>query len=168
LPSFEGLAGSSIGFGVGQAGVPYLDQGWSFPEGDGVWSVGPSSTIVISMTGAPLPPVELILDTDSFLIPAHSAYDVSVEAQGRSVGRMHFDLHGLRGGFVRIPLGLVEMDPKKALILTFRTQDPLAPAAAGIGPDPRELGFKLKSVIFMQSSRDQHSSVAGDPDQPAP
>lgn len=127
-----------------------LVAGWASPDGDGVWSEGPTASIVGLPTPEPGQPRAgaLILHGWALAPSAGGAQRVTLTLEGRS---RSYDLpEGARRDLA------IELDPDRddqaPLSLTVSIGHPVSPAARGISSDPRPLGFRLQSLRLAPSS----------------
>jgi hypothetical protein len=76
---------------IADPAATYLELGWSSPDIDSRWIIGPAARLVLRPTGAP--PADPVLWVDAFavLCGGIAAQDVDVSVGGSPVGTLHFD-----------------------------------------------------------------------------
>lgn len=136
---------ATLCFGAGQSGTTCLREGWSAPEEDFVWSVGPESRIVVD-----LPRPRDLLALDITLTPF--VHDPAVPTQGveilvggavverRVLARMHRFRLDLPPGTGQNGTGLE---------IVLRHPGATSPAALGLGTDGRALGMRLSALTLL-------------------
>jgi hypothetical protein len=120
-----------------------LDNGWSVPESEFVWSEGNHATlsfIIDSNTS----PVRLVLDMAAFL-PGDIQQTVDISINGVPAGTIHFDAQNNRGKRA-MPLSTAMLGSNGAVTVQLNIDNPISPQAAGLGTDNRALGIGLYGI----------------------
>ncbi len=125
------------------ANLPLLVAGWSGPERDFTWSVGPVSIVELPMDKREA--VRLTFVAGAYLPREDSTQSAEVWVNGVARGRLDFTAkanHAARS--VDVPADGLGADGK--LRIELRVRAPLSPAAAGQSTDPRPLGLSLRAI----------------------
>ena len=136
--------GTPVDFHAGSGGARHLASGWSIPEVDGVWSDGPSASLMFDLGSAPAIDLQFVFS----LLVFHTAPGVPREvvidtARGEHIHRWTLTSAGDWGIFV----------PASAwtgsrLALRFRFDEPRSPSELGFSIDRRALSIKLQRVCL--------------------
>ncbi len=139
----SGVGRIVIVFAIGHPGFDSLGEGWSDPEGDRTWAVGPRSTLVLPR-----------------LVPMPDGYTATLNVQGYEPGGRLQALRVLCNG---ADLGEQELSHEDPLVLrldaamldghgrtelAFLPRHHSSPAAGGHSEDRRELSFSLAWISF--------------------
>jgi hypothetical protein len=134
-------------FGHGEAGVPFIVDGWSLPERAWVWSCAREATIrlpAIRWTGRCRLRMILAPFTDGDLLPAQR---VTILVNGRYAGTARIDSMVALG--VDIPADVERSGASVTVTLRFR--DAVSPAALRGSGDTRMLGCSLHRLEIWAS-----------------
>jgi hypothetical protein len=117
-----------------------LRSGWSIPESEFVWTVGPQAQLSICVQ----PGVKTLnLDLSAFLPKANSGQTVSVLISGKHVDDFTFDANYGRG---RHSIALLPSSSDQTLTITLVIAHPSSPKEAGLSGDDRMLGVALYGI----------------------
>ena len=135
--------GTLVDFQGGEDGWRFLVDGWSAPEGWGVWSDGPSASIVFNLASRPGCALKLSAEGFGFCVKGHRRADVELVVGGKLLARWRFFLvrKAVRRSLI-IPVELVSTQIK----VTFRIMNPEAPSVLGLSKDRRLLGLALQRL----------------------
>jgi hypothetical protein len=137
-------------FRAGGNGLPYLREGWEGAEQGGVWSNGHRAVVEIpvpeDVRRFPNPWVEVA--GFAYLPDRSPSRTVRVSIEGGASAGFTFILAGGRSHAFVLPL-TPEQARARSLRLVFDIQDPVSPASAGEGDDPRLLGFGLDQIRIL-------------------
>lgn len=138
----------SLQFKAGGSGTPYLREGWSGPEGGGVWSQDPRATVEIPISPAQRTLDHAALEVAAFaFLPTVSPFrTVTVSVPGGASETFKFGLTtAIRHDFL-LPLPAEAMK-SDTLRVTFDIPDAKSPRELGLGDaDTRKLGVGLEAV----------------------
>jgi hypothetical protein len=142
-------------FAAGQAGVSMLAEGWSEPEGWGVWAVGTQSTLSLRLSNNPFrrTGVNLSVTAGAFLRPGIDSKKIDVFLGDSSAGdpltqwklTASSEEHKLC-----IPASAIPQD--RLVKLTFKAERSYSPADAGTSTDSRVLNIGLESLSVNSKS----------------
>lgn len=141
LPKRPELAIGNTGFARGQDGVRLLDEGWSDPEPNGVWSEAASATLAIERPSELTGPLRLALEVIGFAPGGDEQQRLELWAQERRLGRWSLPDRQPTSVTALLPSG-----PAGSLSLELRVDSPTAPRARGVGADGRTLGVMLRQL----------------------
>ena len=138
-----------VGFADGQAGVPMLAEGWSRPEGWGVWGIGEHSTLNLRL-GSDLfqsTDVNLRVTIGAFLPPGIDGKRIEVFL-GEPTGARPFAQWKLTRTPTEKELCIqANAIPRDRLVkITFQADHSYSPAEAGMSTDSRFLNIALQSL----------------------
>ena len=136
--------GTPVDFHAGAGGARHLARGWSVPEADGVWSDGPSASLLFDVGS---PPAANLLFVFSLLV-FQSAPGVPREVVIDTERGQHIQRWTLTGGG---DWGIIV--PPSAwtgsrLGLRFGFNEPKSPSELGLSVDRRALSIKLVRVCI--------------------
>lgn len=135
------VAGDTVAFGAGGAGVALLGPGWSMPESWGTWSASATARLEVPPLGEGAWRIRM----NGHAIRAPGAGDdCRIEIDIGS--RRQLALTGKIGTISMLEFDTAAGDAAHGLVLTFSFPDAIVPAMAGLGPDPRLLGFGLRDL----------------------
>ncbi|MFO1072223.1 MAG: DUF6311 domain-containing protein [Geminicoccaceae bacterium] len=124
-----------------EPGIGLLGRGWSMPERDGVWSVGPLAELALTRPDGPAPGRLVVqLDLHAFP-PASGSQDVVARLDGHEAGR--WNLPGWRDTQLTIEL---PPGPPGTSTLQLEIAAPERPVDRGLGEDDRMLGVQLRAL----------------------
>ena len=142
----------SLAFKAGGSGVSYLREGWSQPEGGGVWADGKRSVVEIPITdwqrGLKSPILEVA--AFAFLPPESPKRTVIVSVPGGPSERFEFGLKGAVSHNYVLPLAPALLTGK-TLTVVLETPDAQRPKDIGISPDLRLLGAGLEAMRIAEA-----------------
>jgi hypothetical protein len=137
--------GTPIDFSAGAGGARYLADGWSHPEVDGVWSDGPSASLMFDVGSPPTTDLRFEFSLDVFRdargAPRHVAIDTT---RGEPLDRWTLS----------VPAGDWSIVvPASAWVgsrigLRFRFDEPMSPHQLVLSDDRRALSIKLRRVCI--------------------
>jgi hypothetical protein len=138
--------GTAVDFRAGAGGARYLASGWSNPEADGVWSDGPSASLMFDV-GRP-PTADLRFDF-SFLVfqrAPGATREIAVEtARGEQIVRWTLSAPHADQSIVVPPPAWTG----SRITLRFRFDEPTSPARLGLSADARALSIKLQRLCII-------------------
>lgn len=123
-------------------------RGWSRPESWGVWSDGPTASLLLDMAGIVPPPSSVTIRAQAFLSDKIPRQTVALRFADELIGTLQFDR-----GFEE-QIYSVKIPPELASKLTanvhleFRIGQPRSPQELGLSADPRKLGIGLMMIEF--------------------
>jgi Glycosyl transferase family 2 len=137
--------GTPIDFSAGAGGARYLTAGWSNPEVDGVWSDGPSASLMFDLGSAPTTDLRFEFSLAVFMDPRGTPRHVVIDtSRGESIDRWTLS----------VPAGDWSIVvPASAWVgsrigLRFRFDEPMSPHQLGLSDDRRTLSIKLRRVCI--------------------
>ena len=137
--------------------VGYRRGGWSFPEGDGTWTVGLASDLLVPEP-AEAPCYTLLLTVSPFLSGAVTMQRMVVRVDGTKVGS--FDVRHPQTLACEIPEATLRRNG--AMRITFEQPDAMRPSDVVASDDQRLLGFMHRRLVLQRSVLPQ-----GGPPMPA-
>jgi hypothetical protein len=148
---------ASLRFGIGASGNAWLRRGWSNPEEDFVWAVGPHSSLTLSL----LPTdgrVFIEIDLQPFVYPpVLMSRQVDVAVNGKVLARETLAVRGVLR--VEVPVSLRQTP---GLLVELHHPQAQTPAELGLGDDARRLAIQLHGVKLVTSeARDNLPAPAG-------
>lgn len=137
--------GTPMNFSAGAGGARYLASGWSVPEGDGVWSDGPSATLMFDIGHPPTTDLRFEFSISVFQKSPGALREVVIETvRGDPIGRWTLSVPGgdwsiivPASAWIRCRIGL-----------RLRFAETLSPRQIGLSDDPRALGIKLHRICI--------------------
>jgi hypothetical protein len=135
--------GQILSFARDGNGSNYLRSGWSQAEDWGVWSDGPTATVVLADAAlAGKPNVELAIEARGFVKQGQTNQRVHVRVNGVDAGEL------LLGWDITSTSLAIPAEALKSSLLQIELvpETPISPATAGISSDQRLLGIGLKSL----------------------
>jgi hypothetical protein len=124
-----------------------LVSGWSQPELDFTWTVGPSARVVFSVARPEA--FRLALELMAFLPHEDSRQQLEIHANGRPVGQFEFSrVHNRGERVIQVPAEAVPADG--VVVLDLSISNPISPEAAGVSKDSRPLGVALTSLRLLR------------------
>jgi glycosyltransferase involved in cell wall biosynthesis len=141
--------GTPVDFCAGAGGARYLASGWSYPEGDGVWSDGPSASLMFDVGSPPAADLRFEFSLVVFQGEARTACEVGIETtRGQSIDRWR--LSAPAGDWsIRIPASAWI---GSRLDLRFSFDEAKSPSQLGLSADHRALSIKLRRVCIFRPS----------------
>jgi hypothetical protein len=141
--------GTPVDFSAGAGGARYLAGGWSHPEGDGVWSDGPSASLMFDLGSQPATDLRFEFSLVVFQNSTGTARKVAVETtQGQPIDR--WTLGAPTGDWsIRVPASAWI---GSRLDLRFRFDEAKSPSQLGLSTDCRALSIKLRRVRIFRPS----------------
>ncbi len=127
----------------GYAYLPYLLEGWAYPENWGTWSSGKKSVITL-----PIPQGKsriLELKMRALVTPSHPVQRVKIWVNGAPVKTV--SLTQDNNNFIEIPI-TDEARQESYLIIGLMYEDATTPQILGLGDDIRTLSIGLISGIY--------------------
>lgn len=119
-----------------------LEKGWSAPNRDGVWTVGPSADLRLQLGRILGDGAKLIVLLEPFLHSRRSSRKLWVSINGQSLGEFLFE-QGAPGRLeISLPLGLVGTDCH----IQLEIEGPDRPSEILGTADERQLGFLLHEI----------------------
>jgi hypothetical protein len=141
--------GTPVDFRAGAGGARYLANGWSHPEGDGVWSDGPSASLMFDVGSAPTTDLRFEFSLVVFQNAPGIAREVVIEtARAEPIDRWRLS----------VPTGdWSVIVPASAWIgsrlgLLFHFDEVKSPSQLGLSADHRALSIKLRRVCIFRPS----------------
>src|SRR5437588_1041193 len=137
--------GTPVDFHAGAGGARYLASGWSHPEDDGVWSDGPSASLMFEIGSPPTTDFRFEFSVVVFQNLPGAPREVVIDtARGQRIGR--WTLSASTGDWSIIV-------PASAWIgsrigLRFRFDEAKSPSELGLSDDPRALSIKLRRICI--------------------
>ena len=122
-----------------------LIAGWSHSEPTGRWTVGQEATIAWSVRGHE-GELELRVDGHAFLHKNAPTKSITLWLNDRQAAHWQFRAGSGSPLPARIAIPAAWVGNRDVLMLTFVIESPCSPAAVGESPDPRALGFHLRSI----------------------
>jgi glycosyltransferase involved in cell wall biosynthesis len=139
------MVGTPVDFGAGSGGARFLATGWSVPEVDGVWSDGPSASLMFDVGSPPTTDLRFEFSLVVFQNAPGVAREVIVDTtRGKPIDR--WTLSASRGDWSIVV-------PASAWIgsrigLRFRFDEAKSPSELGLSGDPRALSIYLRRVCI--------------------
>lgn len=135
--------GTVLAFRAGSDAVAFLQDGWSHPENDFTWTLGPAAQITI-------PPLsrrqDILLVVSGFPhAPGGRSQTISLLVDGWPVGTWTINAPGRLTAWM--PASRVKLD--RPSVLTLQISEPCSPRDCGLGADDRPLGFALQTIALL-------------------
>jgi hypothetical protein len=148
--------GEALEFAAGKPGTAALREGWSTPEGWGVWSDGESAVLGLWIEQPENDALTLRIEGRVLVTPAHpiQRFDLSFDDEPSNARQfstdanrvvMDFPLHDLS-----MPTGTAST---RLRVLRLAFPDAIAPSAIGVNDDRRRLGLGLERIRVLSSAR---------------
>lgn len=135
--------GTPVDFRAGAGGARYLAAGWSVPEDDGVWSDGPSASLMFDVGSAPPTDLRFEFSLVVFLLEPGVSREVVIETtRGQRIDR--WTLSAPSGDWSVIVPASAWIGSR--LGLRFRFDEAKSPSQLGLSADHRTLSIKLRRV----------------------
>jgi hypothetical protein len=137
--------GTPVDFRAGAGGARYLATGWSVPEVDGVWSDGPSASLMFDVGSSPITDLRFEFSLVVFQHRPGAPREVIIDTtRGEPIDR--WTLSASTGDWSIVV-------PASAWIgsrigLRFRFDEPKSPRELGLSDDRRELSIKLRRLCI--------------------
>jgi hypothetical protein len=137
--------GAPVDFRAGGGGARLLATGWSYPEVDGVWSDGPSASLMFDLGHPPTTDLRFEFSLAVFQNPRGGAREVIID----STRGQRIDVWSLSEPETQRNIVV----PAAAWIgsrigLLFRFDGPISPSELGVSEDPRALSIKLRRLCI--------------------
>jgi glycosyltransferase involved in cell wall biosynthesis len=140
--------GTPVDFRAGAGGACYLASGWSQPEADGVWSDGPSASLMFDVGGPPTGDLQFKFSIVVFQIPQRGAREVAIEtSRGLGVAQWTLSAPQVECSIV-VPAAAWT---GSRICLRFRFDESRSPRESGLSADPRALSIKLRRLCIHES-----------------
>jgi len=137
--------GRPIDFSAGAGGARYLATGWSHPEVDGVWSDGPSATLMFDVGSPPTADLRFEFSLVVFQNPQRAPREVVIDTtRGEQIDR--WTLSTPTGNWSIVVPASAWLGSR--IGLGFRFDEPMSPRHLGLSDDPRALSIKLLRVCI--------------------
>lgn len=137
--------GTPVDFRAGAGGARCLATGWSHPEDDGVWSDGPSASLMFDVGTAPASDLRFEFSLVVFQSPQGAPREVLIDTtQGQRIDR--WTLAASTGDWSLVVPASAWVGSR--LGLRFRFDEPKSPSELGLSGDPRALSIKLRRVCI--------------------
>ena len=141
--------GAPVDFRAGASGARYLASGWSHPEDDGVWSDGPSASLMFDVGSSPSSDLRFEFSLVVFQNSSGAARVVAIETtQGRPIDR--WTLSALAGDWSILVPASAWIGSR--IDLRFRFDEAKSPSELGLSADRRALSIKLRRVCIFRSA----------------
>lgn len=140
--------GQKIFFGSKGTGLHYLQQGWSSPEGWGVWSDGKQATIKLRFQKKLVETYrhfDMELDTHAYITKQHPMQHVEVMVNNQRMTTLEYTTSQNSIKKISIPASLL-LQANGVVEIVFRCTDAVSPKVLGAGDDTRILGLGLISL----------------------
>ena len=136
--------GMPVEFHAGSGGARHLASGWSTPEVDGVWSDGPSASLMFDLGSPPAADLHFVFSLLVFQHPSGTPREVVIDTmRGQHLHRWKLTSAGDWG--VVVPASAWT---GSRLHLRFRFDEPRSPSDLGLSIDRRALSIKLQRVCI--------------------
>jgi hypothetical protein len=136
--------GTPVDFAAGCGGARHLAAGWSYPEADGVWSDGPSASLMFDVGSPPTTNLHFVFSLAVFQKTPGVPREVAIEiARGQPIHAWTLTSAGDWG--VVVP---VSAWTGSRLGLRFRFDEPKSPSELGVSVDCRALTVKLQRLCI--------------------
>ncbi|HWT51283.1 MAG TPA: hypothetical protein VN113_03780 [Caulobacter sp.] len=142
----------SLRFKAGGSGVPYLREGWSTPEGGGVWADGRRSVVEIPIVDWQRALKSPVLEVAAFawLPPEQPHRTVTVSTPAGASETFAFGPQSAVSHAYLLPLTADELK-SPTLRVVFDTPDAQRPRDIGLGPDTRLMGAGLEAMRISEA-----------------
>jgi hypothetical protein len=140
--------GTPVDFRAGADGARYLASGWSHPEDDGVWSDGPSASLMFDVGSPPTTDMRFEFSLVVFQSRPGAAREVVIDTtRGQPIDR--WTLSASTGDWSAVV-------PASAWIgsrigLRFHFDEAKSPSELGLSADRRALSIRLRRVCICPS-----------------
>jgi hypothetical protein len=139
--------GTPVDFHAGAGGARHLARGWSIPEVDGVWSDGPSASLLFDVGSPPATNLHFVFSLLVFHKAPGVPRAVVIETErGQHIHRWRLASAGDWG--VVVPASAWT---GSRLGLRFRFDEPKSPSELGLSVDRRALSIKLQRVCISRA-----------------
>jgi hypothetical protein len=136
--------GTPVDFHAGAGGARYLVTGWSTPEVDGVWSDGPSASLLFDVGRPPATNLHFVFSLLVFQNPPGIPREVVIDtARGQHIHRWTLTSAGDWGIIVPASAWI-----GSRLGLRFRFDESRSPRELGLSVDRRALSIKLQRLCI--------------------
>jgi hypothetical protein len=119
-----------------------LETGWSTPTPGGIWTVGPSAELRLELREIPADEARLVIRLEPFLHARRASRELSVNVNGRYLGKFLFEKSGPGRLEVPLPPGLLAATCR----IRFGIEEPERPSETLGTTDKRPLGFLLHEI----------------------
>jgi Glycosyl transferase family 2 len=141
--------GEPVDFGAGNGGARYLASGWSFPELDGVWSDGPSASLMFDVGSPPTTDLRFNFSLLVFRKSPDVPREVVIEtSRGQPIDRWTLPDAEMECRLVVPPSAWTG----SRICLRFRFDEPKSPHELGLSADRRALSIRLRRLCIHESS----------------
>lgn len=137
--------GQPVKFANGENRTALL-EGWSAPEGWGVWSNGNVAALGFVVNAPPDQNIKLIIEGGGFI--SERLPEQLVEVWSQNTKLIEAKLTKAAGLAIAVPLKGIRFGPSNPLILYLRLPLAASPQQLGISQDGRKLGLALANVRF--------------------
>jgi hypothetical protein len=136
--------GTPVDFHAGAGGARHLVSGWSIPEVDGVWSDGPSASLLFDVASPPATNLHFVFSLLVFRNAAGVPREVVIDtARGEHIQRWTLTSGGDWG--IVVPASAWT---GSRLALSFRFDEPRSPSELALSVDRRALSIKLQRLCI--------------------
>jgi glycosyltransferase involved in cell wall biosynthesis len=146
---YEIAIGTTVDFRAGAGGARHLASGWSYPEGDGVWSDGPSASLMFDLGSPPATDLRFEFSLVVFQIAPDTPREVVIETtRGQPIDQ--WTLAAPAGDWsIIVPASAWN---GSRIGLRFSFDEAKSPSQLGLSTDRRALAIKLRRVGIFGSS----------------
>jgi hypothetical protein len=136
------VQGVALRFGQAGNAAPYCAKGWSIPEHDETWAIGPSSRLLVPKPAGRGTCV-LVLKLRPFVV-AGKLISQRLRVSVNGVELRNFSISRDSVRVVILPQGIAHGEA--SLEIDFEAPDAARPSELAISPDRRQLSFAFRSV----------------------
>jgi len=123
-----------------------LIKGWSTPEGNGTWTDGPVSILLIKLAKKPSSNLILTVDALPFVNIKHPNLLVDITVNHFYIGKLNYDTKNFGIRKIEIPSSIIGTNNFLEVQFTFRHAT--SPFKLELSPDTRILGLFISSLTF--------------------
>ncbi len=134
--------GSVIDFHKNGNAAGYEAQGWSGEEETGSWTVGPKSSIELTLSEVPRANLVLLIQAHAFINRLHTRFEESVVVDGQKLADWIITDVPVQKKIVLPPSLLAH----RKLRIEFLNSDPRSPAELGMWADTRKLDLGMETI----------------------
>jgi glycosyltransferase involved in cell wall biosynthesis len=137
--------GTVVDFHAAAGGASYLASGWSHPEIDGVWSDGPSASLLFDIGNPPTTDLRFDFSLNVFQAPSGAPREVAIQAaRGQRIDQ--WKLSAPAGDWSIIVPAVAWTGSR--VQLRFRFDVVKSPSELGLSNDRRTLTIKLRRICI--------------------
>jgi glycosyltransferase involved in cell wall biosynthesis len=142
------IIGRPVDFRAGAGGAFYLATGWSYPEVDGVWSDGPSASLIFDIGKPPTTDLRFEFSIVAFKKPRDTPGRVVIEtSSGHRIDQWTLSEPEMECSIVVPASAWIG----SRICLRFHFDDPASPSELGLSADNRALSIKLRRLCIHES-----------------